>query len=697
MIHQRNNRILVVDDNPAIHEDFRKILLGSQARNSALEDLESIIFDAPQSATPSADFELESALQGREALDKVTQSLEEGRPYAMAFVDVRMPPGWDGIETVSRLWEVDPALQVVVCTAYSDYSWEKMSAKLGVNDSLVILKKPFDNIEVLQLAHALTHKWLVTRQASLRMDELDRMVAERTAALHISNAETRRSEERFAKAFRSSPIPLAIQTLRDDRFVDANDAFLRMTGFAREEMLGRSPMELQLCIDYESRIRTLLREDKPVRDIEATISSRDGGLRSTLVSMERLTLSDEPHVLTMVQDITERLTLEEQLRQAQKMEAIGQLAAGVAHDFNNMLTIIQGHASLQLSTSGLSEDTTESLRQITIASERAADLTRQLLTFSRRQMIRPRVLQLDELLGDLPGMLRRLIGEQIELQCDSGKGLPAIWADQTSLEQVLMNLTLNARDAMPRGGLITISTGVTHITAAQAELQPDVRAGLYVHLIVADTGVGMDAATRARIFEPFFTTKEVSKGTGMGLATVYGIVSQHEGFIEVKTAPGRGTTFRVFFPATERTAEPVETPHFTAEPDAAQEHTVLVVEDDEAVRAMVKDVLEHHSYRVIEAENAAAAIAVWRERSGEIELLLTDMVMPGEPNGFGLSQQLLGERPDLKVIYTSGYSADLFGSDVHLEDGLNYLPKPYLTAKLTAILRRAFEPEAASV
>ena len=697
MTHLRNNRILLVDDNPAIHEDFRKILLGSLARNAALDDVESILFDEPQTAAPIApDFGLESAFQGREALDKVAQSLEEGRPYAMAFVDVRMPPGWDGIETIARLWEIDPALQIVVCTAYSDYSWEKMSAKLGVNDSLVILKKPFDNIEVLQLAHALTNKWLVTRQASLRMDELDRMVAERTAALQSSNNEVRRSEERFAKAFRSSPIPLAIQTFPDDRFVDANDAFLRMTGFAREEMIGRTPMELHLCIDYESRIRSLLREDKPIRDLEAQISSRDGKLHTTLVSMERLTLCDEPHVLTMVQDISERLTLEDQLRQAQKMEAIGQLAAGVAHDFNNMLTIIQGHASLQLGASGLSEDTTESLRQITIASQRAADLTSQLLVFSRRQMIRPRVLHIEELLGDLTGMLRRLIGEHIELRCDSGLGLPPIWADQTSIEQVLMNLTLNARDAMPRGGRITISTGVTHITAAQAELQSDVRAGLYVHLVVTDTGTGMDAATRARIFEPFFTTKDVSKGTGMGLATVYGIVCQHEGFIEVKTAPGRGATFRVFFPVTERAAEPVEVPRYTSDPDV-HEHTVLVVEDDEAVRAMVKDVLEHHSYRVIEAENADAALVVWRERQGEIELLLTDMVMPGKANGFELSQMLLAERPDLKVIYTSGYSADLFRSDVHLEDGLNYLPKPYLTGKLTAILRRAFEPEPAGV
>src|SRR5688572_11786520 len=245
-----HHRILVVDDNPAIHEDFRKILLGHQGTNPALDAAEAILFDdaAATARQQRAPFIIDSAHQGHEALEKVTQAVAEDRPYAVAFVDVRMPPGWDGIETISRLWEVAPGLQVVVCTAYSDYSWDKMTAKLGVSDNLVLLKKPFDNVEVLQLSHALTKKWLVTGQAQLRLEQLEQMVAHRTKELEIAYSELRVSEERFSQAFRNSPMPQAIQTIRAHRFVDANASFLAMTGFERNEVIGRTPLELRLCL-----------------------------------------------------------------------------------------------------------------------------------------------------------------------------------------------------------------------------------------------------------------------------------------------------------------------------------------------------------------------------------------------------------------------------------------------------------------
>ena len=693
MTTEFNNRILLVDDNPAIHEDFRKILIGPSAKAAALEAVESILFDAPASVA-TTQFALDSAHQGREALDKVTAALGAGRPYALAFVDVRMPPGWDGVETIARLWEVDPALQVVVCTAYSDYSWEKMTAKLGVNENLVILKKPFDNIEVVQLAHALTKKWHVTAQAQLQLAVLDRKVAERTRELEASNAELRRSEERFAKAFRASPIPFAIQSLHQQRFVDVNDAFVSMTGYSRGELIDRTPLELRICLDYEIRILSQVRDHKPVRDMEAQISTKSGELRSALVTVERLTIAGVQHLLVMVLDVTERQQLEGALRQAQKMEAIGQLAAGVAHDFNNLLTIIQGHASLQLGMPGRSEDLTGSLREISAASDRAADLTRQLLAFSRRQILRPRVLVLNTLVRDLTAMLGRLLGEQVALRCAFAEALPAVWADQTGVEQIILNLTLNARDAMPRGGRITIETGTTVFTPADAEKNPEIAPGEYVCLSVADTGTGMDAATRSRIFEPFFTTKSVDKGTGMGLATVYGITKQHDGWIDVATEVGRGSTFRVFLPVTQRLAEPVEPEFFIPEP-TLREYTVLVVEDDDAVRSIVREVLVHHQYRVLEAEHAEAAYAVWHEQGGKIDLLLTDIVMPGA-NGLELAQQLLAERPQLKVIYTSGYSTELFASTQPLDEGRNYLPKPYLSAKLTTLVRAVLEPAPAA-
>ena len=668
-------RILIVDDNPAIHEDFRKILQAADPRNLALESVEALLFDQAPPVSRSTQFHLDFAAQGSEALEKVEQSIAAGRPFALAFVDIRMPPGWDGIETIERLWKVDPALQIVICTAYSDYSWDKMNQRLGVNDSLLILKKPFDNVEVLQLAHALTKKWLMTRRANLRMEQLDAMVMERTAEL-------KRSEERFVTAFEASPIGLAIQAIDDGRFVDANDAFAVLAGCLREEIVGRTGLDLRLLIDYAEGAA------KPDRENAARLSIRGCEPRDVLVSTARISLGGKPHALLIVQDVSERVMLEAQLRQSQKMEAVGKLAAGVAHDFNNLLTIIEGHASLQLANAKLPPETIESLKEIEEASERAANLTRQLLTFSRQQVLRPRVLDLNEVLNGLIGMLVRILGERAELRCELDEGLPPIFADQTSIEQVVMNLALNARDAMPGGGHITFSTRRRVVCRSATHSVADPAPGTYVCMRVSDTGMGMDEATRARIFEPFFTTKDVSKGTGMGLATVYGIIRQHEGWIDVATAPGKGASFTAYIPVTDKA--PDENPAVAAPaatPGAQQ--TVFVVEDDAAVRALVREMLECYNYRVIEAESGDAALAAWPQLREEVELLLTDMVMPGAHNGLELASKLLADKPELRVIYSSGYSSELFASDIELIEGRNYLPKPYLTSNLIDIVRQA--------
>lgn len=674
MTKDSSPRILIVDDNPAIHEDFRKILVAADARNHSLEAVESVLFDQPTPTSHETQFQLEFASQGKEALEMVQAAATSGRPFALAFVDIRMPPGWDGVETIERLWKVDPALQVVVCTAYSDYSWEKMTRRLGLNDSLLILKKPFDNVEVLQLSYALTKKWLMTRHAQLRMEQLDAMVTQRTAEL-------KRSEERFATAFQASPIALAIKSIDDDRFVDANDAFAAFAGCLREEIIGRTAMELRLLIDYTSS------PGQPRRDGAARISIRGSEPRDVLVSTAQISIDSKPHTLLLAQDVSERVELEARLRQSQKMEAVGQLAAGVAHDFNNLLTIIEGHASLQLASGDLPEEVTDSLKEIEEASERAANLTRQLLTFSRQQVLRPRVLDLNAVINGLLGMLVRIIGERVELRCELAPELPPIFADQTSIEQVLMNLSLNARDAMPRGGHITITTRTRTISEESAEgAQP----GDYVCLRVHDTGVGMDEATRARIFEPFFTTKEVSKGTGMGLATVYGIVRQHDGWIDVSTAPGKGAAFTAYLPIT--TKDVSDEPAPPRPPvKATANQTVFVVEDDASVRALVREMLECYDYRVLEAESGDAALEVWPQIRDEVELLLTDMVMPGAHNGLELSIKLLADKPDLKVIYSSGYSSELFSSDIELVAGRNYLPKPYLISQLIDMMRQTFE------
>jgi PAS domain S-box-containing protein len=689
----KNRRILLVDDNPSIHEDFRKILLGSQIRNEALDAAEAIIFGS-DSATrdTSHDFVLESAFQGQEALERVTQSIANGTPYAMAFIDVRMPPGWDGIETIHHLWKVDPALQVVICTAYSDYSWEKMTAKIGISDNVVILKKPFDNIEVLQLAHALTKKWTVTRQAQFKVDELEHMVAARTEALSKACDDLRHSEERFSQAFATSPIPQAIQTVRARRFVDVNAAFLAMTGYTRDEVIGRTPLDLRLCLDYESRFGTAGGGIQPIHEAPAQMSTRNGELRNVMLSIELFDLSNEKHILLMAQDITERQQLENQLRQSQKMEAVGQLAAGIAHDFNNLLTIIQGHASIHLDAPALPLSVNTSLHQINGAAERAADLTRKLLAFSRRGMLRPKVLDLNEDIATVGQMLRRLLGEKVDLRLNLMPTPALVNADPTSLEQVLMNLTLNARDAMPDGGTITVSTECVQFDASNLPPNPDAKPGRYIRIQVADTGTGMDEQTKLKIFEPFFTTKGLNKGTGMGLATVYGIVKQHEGWIDVVSEKGRGTVFDTYIPVTDLTKISEEKPLFTPAADDGN-HTIFVVEDDAAVRALVVEVLQTYNYNVIEAENGDRAIALWPTLRSQVDLLLTDMVMPGSANGLDVARHCLEDKPELKVIYTSGYSSELFASNVALREGVNYLPKPYLSSRLSAIIRNALDPD----
>ena len=694
-------RVLIVDDNPSIHEDFQKILTAECPKNDSVNDLMSQVFGKTETRAVHATFELVSAFQGREGLEKVERSVVEGRPYAMAFVDVRMPPGWDGVETVTRIWAVDPAIQIVICTAYSDYSWHEIVDQVGDSDRLVILKKPFDNIEVLQLAHALTRKWQVTAQAACKLEDLERMVGERTADLASANRKLqnevaertqaqeylRQSEERFSKAFNASPIPIAILTVAEHTYVDANESFFHGTGFTREELVGSRPEDIGLCVDAAAFGHMLveLNAGRGVAAESCKIRTRAGEIRPCLIWMEPFELAGAPHILVILQDIADQRKLEEQLRQAQKMEAVGHLAAGVAHDFNNILTVIQGHARLQVSKQKLEAEVEGAFRAIGDASARAAELTRQLLAFSRKQVMQPRVIQLDQITNNISAMLRRLLGDQIDLVLSHGENLPRLRADVCNMEQVILNLALNARDAMPGGGRLTLSAGGASFADEREAAHPDGRGGRFAVLTVADTGTGMDEKTASQIFEPFFTTKEFGKGTGMGLATVYGIVKQHEGWISVSSTPGKGTTFRIFLPSTEDEALPAD---IASEPTVVKGAgtTVLLVEDDATVRELANEVLTHHGFTVIEACDGHAALEAWGRDGHRIDLLLTDMAMPGGLSGRDVAERIRVSHPALKVIFSSGYSAELFEENF---EGSHYLPKPYLSATLAETVQRA--------
>jgi PAS domain S-box-containing protein len=390
-------------------------------------------------------------------------------------------------------------------------------------------------------------------------------------------------------------------------------------------------------------------------------------------------------------DITERKQAEEalrqqeeQVRQLQKMEAVGQLAGGVAHDFNNLLMVIKGRAELLLQRFPDADSTGSALAAIEQAADRGTALTRQLLVFSRTQVLHRKVLDLNRVVSDTAGMLRRLISEAIEVEIRLGEELDRVRADLVQLEQVIMNLALNARDAMPRGGRLTIATANVDIAAAFAPRHEGVDPGPYVMLEVRDTGVGMDKTIQSKIFEPFFTTKEPGKGTGLGLATVYGIVKQHDGWIAVDSAPGLGATFRVYLPRFDGPAEADVANGAPSEPRRGTE-TVLVAEDDEPVRNVACEILRGAGYRVLEARHGTEALRIARQHPGPIDLLVTDLVMP-EMNGVELAEHLRALRPDVRAFYVSGYLADASVREPLLREGARFLQKPFAPGDLTRMV-----------
>ncbi|HSQ15314.1 MAG TPA: ATP-binding protein, partial [Candidatus Binatia bacterium] len=385
----------------------------------------------------------------------------------------------------------------------------------------------------------------------------------------------------------------------------------------------------------------------------------------------------------------EKVKLEGQLQQAMKMESVGRLAGGVAHDFNNLLTVITGYSELLLQKVGKESRMYREVEEIRRAGERAASLTQQLLAFSRKQLIEPKVVRLDHLAAEMYKLLGRLIGENIELQAITGKSLGSVKVDPGQFQQILMNLVVNARDAMPGGGKIVIETANVDLDAAYCSHHPYVKPGRFVMLAVSDTGQGMGEEVKAHIFEPFFTTKEKGSGTGLGLATTYGAVHQAGGTIEVYSEVGIGTTFKVYLPRVEEeAANPVEADRPAALPGGTE--TVLIVEDEGILRSLCVQILERLGYRVLQARNGAEAIAEARGYGDRIDLLLTDVVMPGM-NGSELATQLVLHHPELKVLFTSGYTEDVISHHGVLAEGVSFIGKPYTPSALARKVREIIE------
>lgn len=494
----------------------------------------------------------------------------------------------------------------------------------------------------------------------------------------------------FAKAFRASPLSITISTLSEGRYLDVNSAFLQMMGYERRDVIGRTATEIGIWADPEDRDRMLkmLGGANVGKGLHARLKTRNGEVRETNVSAEIIDVDGIPCMLAITQDVTDARRLENQLRQAQRLGAVGRLAGGVAHDFNNILTVIIGYSELAAHRLGTGHGVSKHLGEIKFAAERAASLTRQLLAFSRQQVLYPRVLDLNGVVNNLMRMLLRLIGEDISISFNAGS-VHNIKADLGQIEQILMNLVVNARDAMPQGGVISIETSNVDLEDGYVDSHLSVRPGRYVMLSVSDTGCGMDEKTVAQIFEPFFTTKGPGQGTGLGLSTVYGIVKQSEGYIWVYSEFGRGTTFKIYFPEQKDSGQKLieSAPHLDLVIGA---ETLLVVEDDEALRKLIVDLLGSAGYKVLQAPNGAAALQLVAKYDQHIDLVLTDMLMPAM-SGIELSGQLRKMRPDLKVLLMSGYAGDLIAR-YRLTDGeIMLIEKPFTRHGLLTKTRAALQ------
>jgi len=539
-------------------------------------------------------------------------------------------------------------------------------------------------------------------KANLSVESLGRALRH---ALALSSEETQRrmaetalraSEERFRALVENSSDALMLID-GEMRIGYVTPSSHRLLGWNADDMIGRSIFDFVHADDREpagARAADALKSPNEPVAAELRLRHADGTWRSMeVIAVNRLDDSSVRAIVLTARDVSERRRLEEQLRQAQKMEAIGRLAGGIAHDFNNLLTAILGYCNLMLDEMPAAHPLREDLQEIRGAGERAASLTRQLLAFGRRQILQPQTVDLNALVAQLERLLRRLIGEDVTLVTALGDDVAPVRVDAASIEQVLVNLAVNARDAMPHGGRLSIETAMVDLDSIYASSHATVAPGRYVMLAVSDTGHGMDAATRAQIFEPFFTTKEQGKGIGLGLATVYGIVKQNAGHIWVYSEPGHGTVFKVYLPPViaATAAKPVD----AGGREARGWETVLLVEDEDAVRALAREVLRRHGYVVLEARHGLEALRLAEQHHDPIHLLVTDVVMP-HMSGTDVASRLTASRPGIGVLFISGYS-DHSVMHFDLTPGAAFLQKPFTPDTFARKVRAVLDQRRESV
>jgi two-component system, cell cycle sensor histidine kinase and response regulator CckA len=522
-------------------------------------------------------------------------------------------------------------------------------------------------------------------ERELREAKARRVHAEAQRALVISEA-------RFRRLAESGVIGIVVEDAASHKIFEANDAFLRMVGRSQEDLrAGNVTWEEMSAPDWavqDAAALEQLHSQGFARPRETEYIRKDGTHIPVLVAAASL---QDAQILSLAIDLSERKSLEEQVRRAQRMEAIGTLAGGIAHDFNNLLSVILSYTGLILDGMRSTDPVRADLEEVKRAGERAADLTRQLLAFSRQQMLEPRILDLNEVVTGMEKMLRRLLGEDIELALLTAQKVGRVRADPGQIEQIIMNLVVNARDAMPTGGKLSVETEDVELDTEYASRHLGVTPGPHVMVAVTDTGTGMDAATLSHIFEPFFTTKAMGKGTGLGLSTVFGIVKQSGGHIWVYSEPDRGTTFKVYFPRADgRPAAPREARSTAPPPTLHGSETVLIVEDEDQVRSTMRTVLRRYGYNVLEAQNGGEAFLICEKFTATIHLLITDVVMP-RMSGREVAERLAAMRPEMKVLYVSGYTENSVVHHGVLDSGIAFLQKPITPDPLARRVREVLD------
>jgi PAS domain S-box-containing protein len=605
-----------------------------------------------------------------DALDMVQKAVAEGRSFDVALVNIKPAPEGEGLKSVQWLMAADAHLSLIACTEDASKFSADLSSAGEAFDRLIFLRKPFVMVEAKHLVRsAITARHLVKPDSAPGF-------AVSAVVPHIDLA--RVSENDYQLLFEQSPTPMYIYDRESHKFLAVNRAAVTYYGYTDAEFAGLTLRDLMSPMEWPSFQTRLSQLTGNGGNAGIWTHRRKNGKTGEMaITALALDFRGQKAWISLALDVSDRLSLEAQLRQSQKMESIGMLAGGVAHDFNNLLTVIQGHAGLAATTPNLPPKVGDSLREITHASKRAADLTRQLQTFSRKQPIQPSIVNINEIITNITKMLRRVMGEDITLESSLMPELPAVMADVGMMEQVLLNMAVNSRDAMPRGGKLRVSTFPTEVSPEDAARNSESAAGNHVVLAFEDSGCGISPENLPRIFEPFFTTKELDRGTGLGLATVYGIVKQHHGWIEVTSQIGKGTAFCIFLPVASHSQPSAIATGGVALPAIGGTETILVVEDEEPLLKLMRHVLESYGYKVHGCMTGREALELWENHRQKIELVLTDMVLPDGMAGPELAEILKASKPSLKIIYTSGYDSGKFqAQSPDVLEG-NFIRKPF--------------------